>query len=174
MPDNDTNPPPHDVVPALIGILTHHGIANDWHPERERDRAALASQSSLAPLTNEERARVLREVQTLLTNHHNMRAAGFIEHQGLKRNDHNLPFLLREHDRVWQGTIDQLVKTSADQWIARDYKTNARVEPERHAPQVRLYARAASAWVKRPVRGELVYLRAQQVVPVDTSDATSD
>ncbi len=173
-PNDPASPPPHDLVPALIGILTHHAIGREWRPDNPRDHAALASQSALAPLTNDERARVLNEVETLLKSYHDMRERGLLEHQGLQRNDHDVPFLYRDElDRVWQGTIDQVLKTRAGEWIIRDYKTDARVQPERHAPQLRLYARAATAWIKRPVRGELVYLRAQQVVPVelDTREA---
>lgn len=164
----------HDLVPTLIGVLAHHAIALDLDPESARDRATLAAQSALAPLTNDERARVLEQVQRLLASYRRMRASGLLEHEGLRRNEFDVPFLLHDADgRVWQGTVDQLLQTRSGAWRLRDFKTDAKVEPERYAPQLRLYARAASAWVGAEVAAELVYLRAERVVRLDEVEAAA-
>ena len=174
-PSSDLSEPrPHDLVPTLIGVLAHHAIALDLDPESARDRATLAAQSSLAPLTDEERARVLEQVQRLLASYRRMRTSGLLEHEGLRRSEFDVPFLLHDADgRVWQGTVDQLLQTRSGAWRLRDYKTDAKVEPERYAPQLRLYARAASAWVGAEVVPELVYLRAERVVRLDEMEAAA-
>jgi ATP-dependent helicase/nuclease subunit A len=84
-----------------------------------------------------------------------------------------LPFLLRDHDGAdWQGFIDLVIEKDGVTWVV-DWKTDARVEPERHHAQLRLYAEAVRRWrgLDAAPRMALAYIAAGRWVEIGADGA---
>jgi ATP-dependent exoDNAse (exonuclease V) beta subunit len=80
-----------------------------------------------------------------------------------------LPFIhTTADDRIWSGVIDHLYRLENGEWVLDDYKTDAKIDPQRYETQMRHYDDAARAWTKQPPKLRLVYLRHAKVVQLDT------
>lgn len=153
-----------DAIPSIIGTLTHYGIAQGWKPDDQGNLKALDGQVILAALDDKTRAHVRQQVLQLLAAHQAM--LGNQLPTNLTEEHRELPFLHTSEDgRIWNGVIDHLYQHDGH-WYLDDYKTDAKIDPEQHEPQMRLYAEAASAWTGETPKLRLVYLRHGQVIPI--------
>lgn len=135
-------------MPAIIGTLVHYGIAKVWRPGHQASRAALES-------------------QVILAAYHAMRGNDLPIH--VTEEHCELPFIhTTADDRIWSGVIDHLYRLENGEWVLDDYKTDAKIGPQRYEIQMRLYGDAARAWTKQPPKLRLVYLRHAKVVQLDS------
>lgn len=154
-----------DAIPTIIGTLTHYGIAQGWKPGEPASRAALHSQVILSTLDDKTKAHVTNEVEKLLAAYHAM--LGNQLPTAVAEGYRELPFLHTTDDgRIWNGVMDHLYRLDSGEWVLDDYKTDGKIEPERHEAQMRLYGEAARAWTDETPTLRLVYLRHGQVLTV--------
>src|SRR5690606_9404979 len=127
-----------DAIPTIIGTLTHYGIAQGWKPGEPASRAALHSQVILSTLDDKTKAHVTNEVEKLLAAYHAM--LGNQLPTAVAEGYRELPFLHTTDDgRIWNGVMDHLYRLDSGEWVLDDYKTDGKIEPERHEAQMRLY-----------------------------------
>jgi ATP-dependent exoDNAse (exonuclease V) beta subunit len=69
-----------------------------------------------------------------------------------------VPFLLKENERLIRGKIDLLI-TLSDRVYVIDFKSDAAVIEGLHDAQLAYYMKAASALTGKPVEGRIWYLR---------------
>jgi len=158
-----------DATPNIIGTLTHYGIAQGWKPDDQGNLKALDGQVILTALDHKTRTHVRQQILQLLAAHQAM--LGNQLPTNVTEGHRELPFLHTSEDgRIWNGVIDHLYQHDG-QWYLDDYKTDAKIDPERHEPQMRLYAEAARAWTGETPKLRLVYLRHNQVITLEPEAA---
>ena len=155
-----------DAIPSIIGTLTHYAIAQGWKPGDPASRAALDSQVILSALDDKTKAHVTSEVEKLLAAYHAMLGADLPTN--VAEGHRELPFLHTTDDgRIWNGVMDHLYRLPDGTWVLDDYKTDGKIDPQRHEAQMRLYGEAARAWTGQTPKLRLVYLRHGKVITLD-------
>jgi len=103
--------------------------------------------------------------------------ASVFEHSDTAAQASQASYVAREWDFIMeidgifvQGVIDLWYQNERGITIV-DYKTDAKVEPERHAPQLAIYGAAIErATGRRPARALLHYLRSDTLVEITAGD----
>jgi len=143
---------------AEYGTLVHEAL-------RGKEAGALLrfSRASLSP---EETEWAARELQGIVTRF--MAAEPMASRAEGGRDLTELPFELREGDRLYRGTIDRLVRLRDGTWALIDYKTIGSREPaavvEAFRGQMEIYAKAARGLVGERVRAFLYLTESGAVV----------